>query len=337
MRTNVLRRVLWLALAGCSSGWWPGGQETSSAPSPDPNEGHAPPSAANPDLGEGHAPLPAAGMPPYVRNRQPDLTPPPLRWAIVRADNDYTPHRPYENEHSRRVPLPGKVREKIREVTLRCFRSASFESPTKYAHLFGPVFEIQPPDDESPHLYVYKMRTGMAFNRLWFIAYHSRSGAITPKPVWLSGRQMRTGDALFRRPFVFFDDLDLDGIPEVVCQERVHNGTADALAAYHYLHVGPDLSLKPILRLDTRVWQPRMRDGVRYINRIIEKIWPNCILVRAYLEADPSAKTGPEAGYTVLECPYAGAPFEVKERHVIIPGYRLLGSPRHWAGLRRGP
>jgi len=284
--------------------------------------------ASNPDLGESLAPAPPPGGPAYPENRHPDLTPPPLEWAIVQADNDCSLQKPYVRPGSRLVRLPDAVRKKICEVTLEQFRSTAFEGPTQYAHLFGPVFRIQAPDRATLHLYVYRVLSIMTEFNMVLLLHNTRTGQVTPRPVVFSGRWLHSeADVLLQRPYVSFDDLDLDGRAEVVFQERVHNGTERNAVWYQYLSVGDDLSLTPIFTLETRMspgYDLRRLIGDGYVIRTIEKPAPNRILMRSRLADKPSGPGDREAGYVVLESPDARSPFRVKEKVVRMELYRRL-------------
>ena len=285
--------------------------------------------ASNPDLGECFAPAPPPGEPEYPQNRHPDLTPPPLEWAIVQADNDCSLQKPYVRPGSRLVRLPDAVRKKICEVTLEQFRSTAFEGPTRYAHLFGPVFRIQAPDRATLRLYVYRVRSIMTEFNMVLLLHDTRTGQVTPRPVSFSGRWLGEADPLLllQRPYVSFDDLNLDGWAEVVFQERVHNGTEFNAVWYEYLSVGDDLSLTPIFTLETRMspgYDLRRLGGDGFVIRTIDKPAPNRIIVRSRLAEKPFGPGDREAGYVVLESPDARSSFRVKETVVYVELYRRL-------------
>jgi len=283
------------------------------------------------------------GGPKYEGNRDPDITPPPLRTAIVRADNDYVYDEPYEEMGSKRVRLPDAVRVKICAVTLQQFRSTYYETvlPKKYFDLFGPVFRIRVPGDKQRHLYVYKVYTVMHFFDLVLILHDCGTDKVTPNPPRFSGRWMegRKNLVLMKPPLVNFDDLNLDGNPEVVFQERLHNGTDANAAVYRFLHIGNALSLSPIFHLETRLTLAYHRYAERdgpfaylYLIRSIEKVKSNRIVVRVSLSTDPFKKGKEQAGFVALESPKASSPFEVKEKITYVGKYEGFLFYAPWLG-----
>jgi len=303
MRRAVLTGMLWVAAAlvcGCAR--------------PADLEGIA----SNPDRGECFAPPPAPGAPEYPGNRHPDLTPPPLKWAIARADNDAEMEKPYMGEGDRLVPLPEAVRRKICEVTLAHFNDTLFEGPTKCADLFGPVFRIRTPFGDGQDIYVYKMRGIMMSYYGVVLVYDARSNRVSPKAGYLPCRwlERRGHEWLMDRPLVRFDDLNMDGRPDVVLETRFHNGTEWNGVWYEYHHVADDLSLVPVFIFEARR-DPGSDMRVCGLNgcvvRTIEKVAPNRIIVRSKLAEKPFQPGDREIGYVVLESPDAASPFRVKE------------------------
>ncbi len=274
-------------------------------------------------------------------NRDPDLTPPPLRTAIAPADNDYAYKEPYEDDGSKHVLLPKSVREKICEVTLKQFLSTYYETdkPKKYAEIFGPVFRISFPGTEHLHLYVYNLYTIMGERDFVLLVHDVRTDKVTAQPARFSGWWMRGCllAAALKKPLVDFDDLNLDGKPEVVFQERVHNGTELNAVIYHYLHVGHDLSLVPIFNLETRSYQDLFytEDGRSgYVMRTIEKVRPNRIIVRVTLSGDPFKEGKMKLGFVEMDSRDAASPFEEKKQVVHIKKYErfLLYHPFYREG-----
>jgi len=112
------------------------------------------------------------------------------------------------------------------------------------------------------------------------------------------------------KPFIDFNDLNLDGNPEVVFKERIHNGTTLNAIVYHFLHIGGELSLTPIFRLESLSCGYDGRAG--YLIRTIEKPEPNQLLVR--VSAKPQMEGEKKVGYIVLESCNASSPFVWKEK-----------------------
>lgn len=262
----------------------------------------------------------------YEGNRDPDLTAPALETAIVRRDNDYVFNKPYEDADSKRVKLPGPVRKKVCEVTLRRFLGEFYEGikPQKYSGLFGPVFCIRIPDRENLLLYVYIINgIGTDSDTMCLIVHDCDSGRVSPHPVCFSGRWMYGcwPGVPIGKPFVDFNDLNLDGNSEIVFKERIHNGTDLNAVVHHFIHINSDLRLIPVLRLEkyARNHFFSMKDSRdRFLIRSIEKISPGKINVRVSLSADPLEQGEREVGWVVLESPGRSSAFGVKEAFIYV-------------------
>jgi hypothetical protein len=260
----------------------------------------------------------------YEGNRDPDVTPAPLETAIVRADNDYVFNEPYEDEGSKLVELPEPVRKKMCQVTLKKFHDTFFESikPQKYSGLFGPVFRIRIPDSDHLHLYVYIINGIGTYSDVFCLILHDcHTNEVTPNPVCFSGRWMygHWPAIPVKKPFVDFNDLNLDSNPEIVFKERIHNGTELNAIVHHFLRIGSDLSLALIFRLEERSYHHCFNDCFitgrpGYIIRTIEKQETNRILVGVSVSTEPFKEGKMKVGHVVLESINASSPFTVKEQ-----------------------
>lgn len=256
----------------------------------------------------------------YEGNRDPDITAPALETAIARADNDYAYEEPYRDKASKSVPLPGPVREKICQVTLENFLNTFYEGiePQKYSGLFGPVFRIRIPESDSLHLYVYVLKgIGVVSDTFCLILHDIQTDKVTEEPRCFYGRWMygRWPWIPIGKPFVGFDDLNLDGNPEVVFKERIHNGTVLNAIVHHFLHIGGDLSLVPIFRLEARSSHDFFNEGrPGYLVRTIEKLKPNRILLSVTVSADPFESGSKKIGSVILESSGPSSPFEAKQK-----------------------
>ena len=255
----------------------------------------------------------------YDGNRDPDVTAPVLETAIARADNDYAFEEPYRDKASKLVPLPGPVRDKICETTLREFFSNFYETvkPKKYSELFGPVFRIDVPGREHLHLYVYKLHTIMHYYDFVLLVHDSRTDKVTQEPCCFSGRWMygRWSWIPIGKPLIDFDDLNLDGNAEVVFKERVHNGTELNAIVHHFLDIGGDLSLVPIFRLEALSYHDFFNEGrPGYLVRTIEKPRPNRISVSVMVSPYPFEAPSKKIGRVILESSGPSSPFAVKQK-----------------------
>jgi hypothetical protein len=264
----------------------------------------------------------------YEGNRDPDITPPPLETAIVRADNDYVFDEPCEEKCSKLVELPEPVRRRMCQITLKKFLNTFYEGikPQKYSGLFGPVFRIQVSNRENLHLYVYIINGIGTYSDVFCLILHDcRTDEVTPRPICFSGRWMygRWPAIPIKKPFVDFNDLNLDGSPEVVFKERIHNGTELNAIVHHFLHIGSDLSLTPIFRLEKRSYHHCFNDCFitgrpGYIIRTIERQKSNRILLRVSVSDDPFKEGRMKVGHVVLQSINASSPFEVEERVIYL-------------------
>ena len=135
---------------------------------------------------------------------------------------------------------------------------------------------------------------------------------------------MEGGDwgAKLEKPFVSFDDLDQDGQPELVVEERVHNGTMYNAVVYHYFKINPDLSLLRLLALETRLIDLFSEDKGGTIVRKITKLGPNRIKVVAMLQIPNQEPQN--LGEVILSRQNSGAPYQVLSRHPINYDYEEL-------------
>ena len=163
---------------------------------------------------------------------------PPLDSAIVRPDNDYGYREPFEDEQTTHVPLPEVVSERIRIIVLEWFDTAYFEGPQKYADLFGPVFRISVPK-MSFELYAFLVRDVITSSyEIRFVLYDPDSGMVSAGSEVISGRSQFEG----LRPLVRFEDLEDDGVPELILVENFHWGTECNTVTFHYFRFGTELS-----------------------------------------------------------------------------------------------
>lgn len=283
------------------------------------------------------------------RKQAPDTTP-ALAVAIARADNDCVPDQPYMDAGARRVRLPESVQRAIHAMALpeikrevgtekaetRLHLSQHPEDKNRYRVLpdgilpkadhYGPIFRIDAPGPTNRHrVYAFRLRTVMSFFHFVILVHDTRTDRVTATPARFSmrwaARRKRWG--LVRQPLVQFDDLDLDGRPEVVFQKREHNGTMVNSAVYHYLRVDTDLSLKRVFERETRLVD-LYAEGEGYINRTIEKLAPGRIRLTSLLVTHPFDTTGELAGTVILEQRKRGEPFRVVSRQVRLPRYKGL-------------
>ena len=255
----------------------------------------------------------------YEGNHDPNLCPPSLTTAIARADNDYAFEEPYKTYGDIDVNLPISVRNKICEVTLREFFNNNYETiePKKCSELFGPVFRIDVPHREYLHLYIYKLYTVMHYYDFVLMLHDSRNDNITLSPARFSGKSMYGywPTIPLQRPYVKFEDINLDGNYEIVFKERIHNGTELNAIVHHFLHIDNDLSLVPIFRLEACSHYSYL-DGRQpgYLYRTIEKLNPNQIQINVSASTGQQENKNKKIGYVVLGSKNSSSPFTVKQQ-----------------------
>lgn len=262
---------------------------------------------------------------------KPDFSLPLLKVAIVREDNDIGVS---DDESGNQVVLPGIVGNKIHEVALKTYRERiewirEHESPPfpKLKEIYGPIFRVDAPHDR--HLYVFKLYDEVGgITTCYFLLLHDpHSNKLSKEPPCIYGRwtdvmnQGGEDSRLMKRPYVFFDDLNLDKEPELVIEEQVHNGNVYNAAVYHYFHVGKDLSLKHLLALEARLIDPFSEKESGLIVRKIKKLGPNRIKIVVSTESSTGANKSEAIGEILLESPDARTPFVIKSKTVFVERY----------------
>jgi len=251
----------------------------------------------------------------YWGHRHPDLTPPPLKTAYARADNDCAHREPYVDDAGEAVPLPDDVREKICAFTLAVFQATSYEAEQRYADLFGPVFRLNVPASE--HLCAYVWKINGVFGFTFVILIHDmRTGAVTSEPVSTRHRWW-----LYARPYVGFDDIDGDGGAEVVLSRVEHCGTDCTSTIYSYYHIEDDLSLVRVAVRESDMLATgslREHGGSGVVMREFENDGRNRLkLVIRLMDRKGKVPTR-DIGWALFESKGPGQKFEVKERHVLV-------------------
>jgi len=261
----------------------------------------------------------------------PDFGLPLLRVAIVREDNDIGVS---DDKSGNQVALPGIVGNKIHEVALKTYRERiewirEHAGPPfpKLKELYGPIFRVDAPHNR--HLYVFKLYDEVGgITTCYFLLLHDpHSNKLTKEPPCIYGRwtdvmnQGGEDSRLMKRPYVFFDDLNLDKEPELVIEEQVHNGNLYNAAVYHYFHVGKDLSLTHLLALEARLIDPFSEKDSGMIVRKIKKLGPNRIKIVVSTESSTGANKSESIGEILLESPNARTPFVIKSKTVFVERY----------------
>jgi hypothetical protein len=130
-------------------------------------------------------------------------------------------------------------------------------------------------------------------------------------------------DGLLQPPLISFQDLGRDGHPELVVQERVHNGTVYNAVVYHYFHIAADLSLRHILALEARVVDIDSPREEGLIIRAVTVHSPGEVLVETWIQGSSSSRLE-KVGEAALRRTTAVAPFRVVERRAVNARYQAM-------------
>jgi len=171
----------------------------------------------------------------YEGNRHPDLRPPPKPKAST--------------ESNETVDIPPAVWSKICEDTLAEFQATFYETykPKRFADVFGPISRRQMPHGKHLHLYTHSCPITYMYSYTGILAYDSENQRVCARMGSLSDEDIY----LIKGPRIFFQDLDLDGCPELVTQDAHHFGTNADHVHTTYWHMNDDLSFEPIFRVKT--------------------------------------------------------------------------------------
>jgi len=171
----------------------------------------------------------------YEGNRHPDLRPPPKPKATT--------------ENNEMVDVPQAVWNKMCDYTLEAFQANFYETlkAKRFADCFGPVSRRQMPHGKHFHLYTHCCPITYMHSFTAILAYDSQNKRVGARMTSLSDEDIY----LIKGPRIFFQDLDLDGCPELVTQDADHFGTNADHVHTTYWHMNNGLSFEPILRLRT--------------------------------------------------------------------------------------
>jgi hypothetical protein len=249
--------------------------------------------------------------------------------AIVAQDNDLSLDKQPKGE---RVGVPKAVQQTIHTVARKAFenwkRAAQGSSEAqkyfemKLNDVYGMVFRIEAPQKKALFIFQENGLFGAIFYHL--ILFDPHKNVVTQSPPRIYGKWMQGGfwGAKLLEPLISFDDLDQDGSPEIIIQERVHNGTMYNAAVYHYFKVGPDMSLHQILAMETRLIDLYTEDLGGLIIRRVTKLAPNQVKLETFLEVEH--RKPQKLGETILIRDGGYSPFQISSHHIINPQYKGL-------------
>ncbi len=229
------------------------------------------------------------------------------------------------------VDVPEAVQRTIHTIAHKAFENwkrafqgsgePSEHFSMKLDDVYGMVVRIKTPLN---NLFIFQ-ENGL-FEAIFYhlILFDPHTNAVTQNPPKINGKWRQGGSwgAMLLKPLISFDDLDQDGSPEVIVQEKVHNGNMYNAAVYNYFKVGSDMSLHRILALETRLIDLYTEDLGGLIIRKVTKLAPNQVRLEAFLEVEH--RKPEKLGEALLIRGGGYSPFQVNSRHIINPQYADL-------------
>ncbi len=197
--------------------------------------------------------------------------------------------------------------------------------------LFPDVYQIS--FSERRELFVADIYVGHGVSFFYLILYDPATGAVTRDPSRIGAKWPQSfgaKDSLVKKPFVSSADLFQNHHPQIVFEERVHNGTAYNAVIYHYFDVGPNLALTRVLALETRVWDDPRNE---MLDRRLTQLSPTRLRLDTFAVSSDDSAQRKDLGYVILESRGPGAPFRVAQRHPKDPHLKtrllsyMTGSP----------
>jgi hypothetical protein len=236
--------------------------------------------------------------------------------ALATADNDLRLDRD-DRLPGKAVLMPAPVVSQVRAAAkglLARARPGTVEEVT-CKRLFRNTYRISEP--EHRQLFVSRIYVAYGSGFFYLILYDPVTGAVTEHPphIWAPWTdEFGVRDELVKTPFVSSSDLFQNHQPQIVFEERVHNGTMYNAVIYHYFDIGPKLSMTRVFARETRLLALNPYDGI--FVRELRRLSPSHLRLDTLKVGDSRASTTPaELGYVLLESPGPGAPFRVMQRH----------------------
>jgi hypothetical protein len=239
--------------------------------------------------------------------------------ALATEDNDIRiagDDRPSGKPVPMPLPVVQQIRNEAKAVLARVPAGTADDLTCK--DLLPDTYRIS--EQQGRQLFVAHVYVGLDIGYFCFILYDPATGKVTQHPPEMSAKWTEgfgAKDELMKPPFVSTADLFRNRQPQIVFEERVHNGDVYNAVIYHYFAVGPDLSLIRILALETRLLALDPNDGlfVRELTHVSD--------FRLRLDTFKVDKKGSskrtELGYVLLGSSSPDTPFHVLERHPVDP------------------
>ena len=240
--------------------------------------------------------------------------------AIVTANNDFTTD---EHPEGREIAVPKAVAKKIKSLVNEAYANLEPSLKREYSeeYFYGNVFRITAPGGRELYVFLQTGPLGVYF--YYFILFDPKTNKVTKMPPCIYAKWMLgpAWGAELKKPLASFEDIDGDETEECVIQERVHNGTVYNAIVYHYYHISPDLSLRPVLAVETRLRDITTEDQDGIINRTLQKTGIGEVLLDVSLDCSTPNPLHRELGSVLLRSPEPGSPFKIVKKIVLDPDY----------------
>jgi hypothetical protein len=235
--------------------------------------------------------------------------------ALVTADNDMRLHGD-RRPPGKPVPIPPVVLQRLRGAAKSLIAKVPPGTTAGLGcnDLFPDTYRIELADQRE--LYVAEINVGLGISYFYLVVHDPRTGAATRNPARIGAKSPQSfgaTDPLVKTPFVSSADLFQNHHPQIVFEERVHNGDMYNAVIYHYFDVGPDLALTQVLARETRLLalQPEGAVFVRQLTPLI----PERLRLDTYELPRLHSAQRNEMGYVIVESAGPGIPFRILERH----------------------
>jgi hypothetical protein len=235
--------------------------------------------------------------------------------ALVTPDNDMRlegDNRPPGQAVT--IPAPVLERMRISEQSLLGRLPPGTAEGLTCDDLFPHTYRISIADQRQ--LYVSEISIGFSISFFYLIVSDPLTGSVTRDPPRVGAKDPQSfgaKDPLVKKPFVSLADLFQNHHPQIVFEERVHNGNMYNAVVYHYFDVGPDLGLTRVLARETRLLALNPEGAIFF--RELTLLSANRLRLDTFELLSPHSAQRKEMGYVILESPGPGVPFHVVEHH----------------------
>ncbi|MCK5000389.1 MAG: hypothetical protein KAS23_12670 [Anaerohalosphaera sp.] len=231
------------------------------------------------------------------------------------------------NIKSEFLELPPVVLESLCQYTLNKYISTPYEElyPFRFADCFVAISCSQMPHDGNLSLYSYTYQTEVTNSHTLLIVYDTQTKRMSSKILSFLDQDLH----LTRGHRFSFDDLNLDGQPELVTQDALHSGTNVNHACSTYWHMDENLSFVPIFRFKT--YQSAYILGYKRVDEVkvryctvasVKAFESNTIVVTTSLALENEDRTTEQViGKVVLKSKELYSPFEPVEESVSLEKY----------------